>query len=128
MGDRRGVLVRVADAGVMELDPVGERSPEPLPDAGTGPGGAPGPASMSPALLLEEPNRAALRLAGRQDVIAGEAELSARRDGALVRDDVAALVGWIPASPTSGLAARIADLRHCAAQPVRVEELAEPGR
>src|SRR5690349_3210768 len=78
----RDALVRVADAGTVELD-----KPAATADRAPDPG-----ARLSPST----PDTAALEEAGRTDLLAGEAQLRGYADRAVVRDEVAALLGWIP--------------------------------
>ncbi|MFI7546842.1 V-type ATPase 116kDa subunit family protein [Actinoplanes sp. NPDC049599] len=105
----RQVLVRVADAGVIEF----ERTVAPG-DAAAGEAarllqraGAPtGPARLSPAA----PDLDAWARDGRTELLAGEAQLAERCADAVVRDDVAALLGWAPSDQLPGLGARLADV------------------
>ena len=106
----RDLLVRVADAGTVEVD-------QPVPAAGPGASGGEPPrlpsgpvdgASAGPRLCAAPPDLGDLERAGRTDLIAGEAELRARSDSAVVRGDVAALAGWMPATEVAGLAEALA--------------------
>ncbi|MGZ4489952.1 MAG: V-type ATPase 116kDa subunit family protein [Nocardioidaceae bacterium] len=108
--DLRGVLVGVAGAGTVDLDPAGSR---PTTDPGPGPAGRllqglRSDVPPAPLLAPAPPDLAALRDTGRTDLIAGEAELESYARGALVRDDVAALAGWISARDLPALADRLA--------------------
>ena len=106
----RDTLVRVADAGVVEI----ERT--------TGPGDAVagdaatrlqrlhqhGPAS--PALAPTAPDLEAAERTGRVDLLAGEAELEVYRTDAVVHGSVAGLVGWAPTSELERLATSLAEV------------------
>lgn len=109
LGALRDTLVRVADAGCVELD---------CPDD---PGhGTPGPAARglqalgtgtSPPLLSSTPpDLDALRAEGRADLLAGEAQLETRQEAAVRHGAVAALAGWCPAADVPWLGARLADV------------------
>ncbi|MFR0354635.1 V-type ATPase 116kDa subunit family protein [Streptomyces sediminimaris] len=103
----REALVCVADAGCVELDGADE------PGHGT-----PGPAArrlqalgsgpVRPLLSATAPDLDALRAAGRADLLAGEAQLEARREAAVAHGAVAALAGWCPAADVPRLSARLA--------------------
>ncbi|MGH3390637.1 MAG: V-type ATPase 116kDa subunit family protein [Actinomadura sp.] len=104
----RDVLVRTADAGVVELDSA---APE---QAGVGAAEAllqrirrePAAVVVCPAA----PDLERLARKGRVDLLAGEAQLEARASEAVVRGNVAALVGWMPEKARTGLAARLAEM------------------
>ncbi|MBC9713900.1 ATPase [Streptomyces sp. TRM66268-LWL] len=105
----RDVLVRVADAGCVELDRADD----------TGQGGLHGAAARrlhllrsepaAPRLSLTEPDLDALQQAGRADLLAGEAQLEAHHDVAVRREAVAALAGWCPAAEVDRLSTRLAE-------------------
>jgi V/A-type H+/Na+-transporting ATPase subunit I len=104
----RGVLVQVADAGVMEIDQA-------APDNGlAGPSArllrAASREHEAPALSATPPDPAELDRAGRYDLLAGEAELEAHAARAIRRSGAAGLAGWLPAHQLPGLASRIAAL------------------
>lgn len=104
----RDVLIRVADSGVVEFDPpyapgAAQRS-EPaqrLQRIG---------ASADPQLSVTEPDLDACERAGRADLLAGEAQLASRNADAVVRDGVAAWVGWAPSAAVPALALRLAEV------------------
>jgi V/A-type H+-transporting ATPase subunit I len=101
----RPVLVRLADAGTVELDPPG--------DGSTGQGDAARRltrlhAAAAPALSPEPPDLAALEATGRTDLLAGEAELEDRAGAAVIRGEVAALAGWTPDAEVPRLQERLA--------------------
>ncbi len=104
----RDVLVRVADAGVVEFDQI------------TPPGDAPpGEAARRlqrlgvtapPRLSVTGPDLETWERGGRADLLGGEAELAAHQDNAVIHDDVAALVGWAPSRVVPELSRRLAAL------------------
>ena len=102
----RDVLVQVAGAAVMQIDHGGaERAPAStvasLPRRQE-PRTA--PPLISPATV--EPGE--LELAGRYDLLAGEAELQRQAAAALRRSDAAALIGWVPVSRLPEITAALA--------------------
>jgi V/A-type H+/Na+-transporting ATPase subunit I len=103
----RDVLVRVADAGSVEID---------LPDRWrASPGEAAarlqhaGRAPSAPALSADRPDLDRLEQAGRYDLLAGEAQLEEYAAAAVRRPGIAGLAGWIPAKRLPGLAASVAE-------------------
>ncbi|GAB2856370.1 V-type ATPase 116kDa subunit family protein [Nocardioides pacificus] len=106
--DLRDLLVHVADAGVVDIDrvTVGETAgPAVEATSGLGAGG-----TDLPVLCATPPDLDALARDGRSDLIAGESELRSHAAGAVVRGDVAALVGWVPVQEMPGLTGRLAAL------------------
>ncbi|MCM4084361.1 V-type ATPase 116kDa subunit family protein [Paractinoplanes hotanensis] len=105
----RQVLVRVADAGVIEF----ERTLAPG-DAATGEAARRLRRSADPAgparLAVDGPNLDRWEQAGRTDLLAGEAELAGYCAEAVTRGNVAALLGWAPSDRVSAVAARLADV------------------
>ncbi len=95
----RDVLVRVADAGTVEL--VRPDTPETETGAGS---------SVAPVLARTAPDRAALERDGRRDLAAGEAELDSYTAAAMHRGQVAALAGWTPVAELDALAGRLAEV------------------
>jgi V/A-type H+-transporting ATPase subunit I len=101
----RDALARVADAGTVELERVSSAADV-----------APGEATqrlrhLSPAparLTLGEPDLVAWERAGRADLLAGEAEVASYVADAVVRDGVAAILGWMPSSEIRELSKRLA--------------------
>jgi V/A-type H+-transporting ATPase subunit I len=91
----RDLLVRVADAGVVEID---RTSPD------RSPGGDDARLSIEPVDPTE------LERAGRADLAAGEAELAALVAEAVTRRDVSALVGWVPVTELTGLQVGLAEV------------------
>jgi V/A-type H+-transporting ATPase subunit I len=104
----RAMLVRVADAGTVEIDQVTQAADLPLSDSARALQRYPGGASTAPALSATAPDVAELARRGRTDLLAGEAQLSGYTAQAVIRDQVAALVGWAPTARLPGLAARLA--------------------
>ncbi len=107
----RAVLVEVADAGTVEVDPV----PSPV-HASAGPAtealqhrGAAANAVV-PRLVRELPDAEALAQQGKLSLLAGEAELERQEAAALPHGRVAALLGWIPHAALPELRARIEPL------------------
>lgn len=108
----RDVLVRVADAGTVEID------------RGDGQGGTPETAGAAgqrlqrmhpdrppePAVSRRAPDLDSLERENRADLMAGEAEVESCVAAAVVRGDVAALAGWSPAAAVPGLAARLSEV------------------
>jgi V/A-type H+/Na+-transporting ATPase subunit I len=109
--DLRGLLVEVGDAGVVELDRPAEGDER--ASAGEAarlmrrvhPEGA-----QTARLSACSPDLPALVEAGRTDLVAGEAELEGHAAGAVVRDQVAGLVGWVPTAELQPLADRVSPL------------------
>lgn len=100
----RAALVTVADAGVVQFEPL-PKLEEPT-EAGRRLQqlGEPG----EPRLAEREPDLDTLARERRADLLAGEAELQAVASGALRRGPVAALAGWCPAPELPALAERLA--------------------
>jgi V/A-type H+/Na+-transporting ATPase subunit I len=103
----RDVLVRVADAGAVEID---------LPERWrASPGEAAarlqhaGQAAPTSALSADPPDLDRLEQAGRYDLLSGEAQLEEYAAAAARRPGVAGLAGWIPAKRLPGVAASVAE-------------------
>jgi V/A-type H+/Na+-transporting ATPase subunit I len=107
----RDVLVRLADAGVAEID-----RPEVRDQAA---GGAPAPATalllqlpdtaaLQPRLAATAPDLAALVAAGRADLVAGEAQLESYLAAGVHRRQVTGWAGWVPSAELDGLAGALA--------------------
>ena len=92
---------------------------QPGAEAGRGPATAPGPApaGSEPAVTAGPPDLAALRQAGRLDLIAGEDQVSRYAAAAVRADSAAALAGWIPADRLPALTRALAGIG-CAAAPL----------
>ncbi|HET8660857.1 MAG TPA: V-type ATPase 116kDa subunit family protein [Micromonosporaceae bacterium] len=122
----RDALVRVADAGVMEIDRPGTPGSDPPPGAAAQRlqrlhREGPVPARLAPV----EPDLDELARAGRADLLAGEAELEALAAEAVGHGEVAALVGWVPRPELPRLAGRLAGVG-AAAVPLPVPRGVEP--
>ncbi|MEU8717422.1 V-type ATPase 116kDa subunit family protein [Streptomyces sp. NPDC048663] len=106
----RDALVRIAEAGCVELDRVEEAPPGPaalrlrrLQGRGgpeTGGGGA--------ALAVAAPDLDRLEDRGETNLLAGEAELEERAGGAVRQGELSALAGWCPAAQVPRVAERLA--------------------
>lgn len=95
----RAVLVLVADAAAVDIDraaggrPAGDRA---------------GPLVHHPALSADLPDLERLRQEGRDDLLAGEAQLGEVSAAATRRAGAAALAGWIPAGRLTEVASVVA--------------------
>ncbi|MFF5187337.1 V-type ATPase 116kDa subunit family protein [Streptomyces sp. NPDC000345] len=104
----RESLVRIAEAGCVEIDLAGDGGPDDIS----------GSAATRLRQLRTEPGRAvlsetspdldALERAGRTDLLAGEAQLEERLGSAVRHGEAAALAGWCPEGKVGTTAARIA--------------------
>lgn len=108
----RDMLVLVADAGVVEIDRTtsgrnagGAGSEAARRLLGVRPGGSP-----DPCLSATTPDLVDLERDGRDDLLAGEAELVSLADDAVVRHEIAALAGWVPTMELPHLTSRLADV------------------
>jgi V/A-type H+-transporting ATPase subunit I len=100
----REVLVRVADAGVVQLD----RTPETtVGEAGRRLQRLRSGAS-TPALAVEAPDLGECERAGQVDLLAGEAELEQYANSAVRRGGVTGLAGWCPDREVTGVSRRLA--------------------
>jgi V/A-type H+-transporting ATPase subunit I len=109
----RDMLVRVAETGNVELDRLAAHADLPVSEAArrlqratSGKGAAP----AGSALAAHQPDLDRLERMGRTDLLAGEAELAERGADAVVRDDVAAMLGWAPTAELPALARQLADI------------------
>ena len=108
----REVLVRVAAAGSVEVDRSGHH------DAGDT--AARGAAAVLARMRCDTPYESRLSPVGpdlvawerdgRCDLVAGESELEACAEAAVVRGEVAALAGWVPGGDLPALADRLAEV------------------
>jgi V/A-type H+-transporting ATPase subunit I len=115
VADLRSALVRVADAGTVELDRLDNTPGAASSQAARMLHGLQNPAD-TPRLAPEPPDLDALAAAGRSDLLAGEAELAAYSENAVVHDQVAGLVGWTPSDQLPQLSRRLADIGAAAVQ------------
>ncbi|MCH0559288.1 MULTISPECIES: V-type ATPase 116kDa subunit family protein [Streptomyces] len=113
----RDALVRIAAAGCVELDRAEEAAPGPAALRLRRLQGRGGPAP--PGAVVPRTGRAAVLAASAPDLdqlehqrstglLAGEAQLEERAQGAVRRGEVAALAGWCPATEVPRIAARLA--------------------
>ena len=100
----RDVLVRVAQAGVVQFDDIAPRDDVAVSEAAQHLQRL-AATDTPPVLSTAAPDLDALEQAGRADLLAGEAQLQERAAVAVDRDGVAALTGWCPASQLDALAA-----------------------
>jgi V/A-type H+-transporting ATPase subunit I len=120
----RDSLVRIAEAGCVEVDLAGDGGPE-----------LRGPAATRlqrlraeptrPALSESPPDLDALEREGRTDLLAGEAQLEERLGSAVRQGEVAALAGWCPETEVGTTAARVAGVGG-ALVPLRVPRGVDP--
>ncbi|MFG2269598.1 V-type ATPase 116kDa subunit family protein [Streptomyces chartreusis] len=103
----RESLVRIAEAGCVEIDLAGDGGPESRGRAATRLQRMRAE-SAQPALSEEAPDLDALERAGRTDLLAGEAQLEERLGGAVRHGSVAAVAGWCPQADVGPTATRIA--------------------
>jgi V/A-type H+-transporting ATPase subunit I len=106
-GALRDMLVRVADAGTVELDRLVPAADQPPSEAARhlqrlGPD-----RGLTPLLAPDPPDLAELARDGRADLLAGEVGLADRTAQAVTRGRVSALVGWMPAGQLPGLGQRL---------------------
>lgn len=111
----RDALVRVGDAGCVQLDPgTASGSDGSIRDPGVD--GLRerihriGAAAPHPALALVAPDPDELERSGDADLLAGESELLERSAGAVRHGPVAGLLGWCPQREVAALATRLADV------------------
>ncbi|MGW2702771.1 V-type ATPase 116kDa subunit family protein [Streptomyces sp. NPDC001340] len=108
----RDALVRIAQTGCVELDRAEETAPGPAAlrlRRLQGRGEPAGPRARGTAVLaVSAPDLD--QLENQQDVslLAGEAQLEERAEGAVRRGEVAALAGWCPAAEVPRVAERLA--------------------
>ncbi|MER6310196.1 V-type ATPase 116kDa subunit family protein [Streptomyces sp. NPDC001657] len=103
----RGTLVRIAEAGCVEIDRVDDGGPGP-PGSATRRLQRARSEAADAVLSSDPPDLDALERAGRTDLLAGEAQLEERLAGTVRRGAVAALAGWCPSAEVPAAAARIA--------------------
>jgi len=108
--DLRAMLVRVADAGTVELDRVNSPGDTVIGEAARRLQRLPAEQAQPPLLASEPVDLEALERDGRADLLAGEAALEEYAEGAVVRGEVAALAGWTAAAEIPALAGRLAGI------------------
>jgi V/A-type H+-transporting ATPase subunit I len=106
----RDALVRVADAGVVEIDRVVAPADLPMGEAARSLQRLALTSAPQPCLAPTAPEATDLERHGCADLLAGEVELAECSAQAIVRGEVAALVGWTPTHEMPGLAARLAEV------------------
>ncbi|WP_225101697.1 V-type ATPase 116kDa subunit family protein [Streptomyces sp. CoH27] len=106
----RDALVRLAEEGCVELDRAEEAAPGPaalrlqrLRGRGTEP-----ESTASAVLAATVPNLDLLEQRRSMALLAGEAQLEERAEGAVRHGEVAALAGWCPAGEVARVGARLA--------------------
>ncbi|MEU3521468.1 V-type ATPase 116kDa subunit family protein [Streptomyces sp. NPDC006654] len=106
----REALVRIAEAGCVELDRVEESAPGPAALRLRRLVGRGGPRNVAEAAALAVAAPDLDRLEGRREtsLLAGEAELEERAEGAVRQGEVSALAGWCPAAEVPRVAERLA--------------------
>jgi V/A-type H+/Na+-transporting ATPase subunit I len=107
----RDALVRLADAGTVELDRVVSPADLPVSDATRAlqrSGGANG--HIEARLAVQSPDLLAWEQGGRVDLLAGEDQLTEHRAQAITRGELAALAGWTPTASLPDLAGRLAEV------------------
>jgi V/A-type H+-transporting ATPase subunit I len=111
----RDALVRVADEGTVELDRIVPAAELPVGEATRALQRAASGTTAEPRLSLECPDLEELERAGRVNLLAGEAAVADQAAQAVVRGEVAGLVGWTPTEALPGLAVRLAEVGAAAA-------------
>jgi len=106
----RDLLVRVADAGIVEPDETTDVREATGGEAGRRLQRLSGQPTRPPALLPTTPDLDALEAAGRADLLAGEAQLEHYASAAVTRRSVAALAGWTTVADVVPLARRLAEV------------------
>ncbi|MFE1409278.1 V-type ATPase 116kDa subunit family protein [Streptomyces sp. NPDC058746] len=101
----RDALVRIADAGCVELDRFEGGD---VVRSAAASRGLPSDTGAGAVLAPATPDLDALRQERREDLLAGEAQLTAFDRSAIRRGEVAALAGWCPVTDVPGLAERLA--------------------
>ncbi|WNM32132.1 V-type ATPase 116kDa subunit family protein [Streptomyces sp. Li-HN-5-11] len=107
----RDALVRIAEAGCVELDRVEEAVPGPAAlrlRRLQGRGEPAGQTGATAVLAVAVPDLDQLEDLGDAGTLAGEAQLEERAAGAVRRGDVAALAGWCPGAEVPRVAERLA--------------------
>lgn len=123
-GSLRAMLVRVAEAGIVEIDKTGADE-APVSEAARRLQAAAAAAAVhemaldpaqtgsparAPVLAEEPPDLGLLEREGRLDLLAGEAELEAYAGVAVRGSGAVALAGWTPADQVENLAMRVEGL------------------
>ncbi|MFF4585687.1 V-type ATPase 116kDa subunit family protein [Streptomyces sp. NPDC001388] len=104
----RESLVRIAEAGCVEIDLAGDGGPDGISGAAATRLGQLRAESDRAVLSETPPDLDVLERAGRTDLLAGEAQLEERLGSAVRHGGAAALAGWCPEREVGTTAARIA--------------------
>ncbi|MGW7543183.1 V-type ATPase 116kDa subunit family protein [Streptomyces sp. NPDC054770] len=106
----RDALVRIAEAGCVELDRAEETAPGPAALRLRRLEGRGGPEKVggAAALAVAAPDLDRLEDRRETSLLAGEAELEERAEGAVRQGEVSALAGWCPAGEVPRVAERLA--------------------
>ena len=104
----RAVLVRLAEAGVVEVETVPD--PDRVPSAAAQALQRLGDAGAAPTLSADPLDVELLEREGRGDLIAGEVALDHVVASAVTTPEVAAVAGWAPVDEVADLDARLSDL------------------
>jgi len=124
----RSVLVEMADAGVVEVERVGEKARGPAGEALERARRTQVDSGHFTAMLdPQSPDLATLEREGPLGVLAAEAELEGVSESALKHGSVAALVGWSPSAELGSLSTRLGVLGG-AVVPLAVPRGEEPPR
>jgi V/A-type H+-transporting ATPase subunit I len=111
----RDALLRVADEGMVELDRIVPAAELPVGAAARALQRAAQNGTPEPRISLHRPDLEGLVRTGRTDLLAGEAALADQAAQAVVRGEVAALIGWTPTESLPALAARLSEVGAAAA-------------
>ncbi|HEX6872254.1 MAG TPA: V-type ATPase 116kDa subunit family protein [Micromonosporaceae bacterium] len=106
----RPALVRLADSGTVELDRVVPRSDLPVSEASRALQRLAAATAVEPRLAAQTPDLADLERSGRADLLAGEEQLTEHQANAVVRDEVAAWLGWTPTAALPQLNSRLGEV------------------
>jgi V/A-type H+-transporting ATPase subunit I len=107
----RDVLVQVADEGTVAVDEApAEPSRIAAPESARGRLAHLQATNVPPALSRTAPDLATCERDGRVDLLAGEAQLETKAESAVRRDNVTALLGWMPGDAVSRLGTRLSDV------------------
>ncbi len=103
----RDALVTVADSGTVELDRVVPSADLAMGEAARTLQRLAAADPIRPCLSPTTPDLAELEHDNRVDLLAGEVELDEQASQAVVRDGIAAMLGWIPTEAIADLAMRL---------------------
>ncbi len=106
----RQALVRVADAGTVEFDRVVPPADLPVTEMSRALQRLTSAGANAPRLSPVASEVAELERTGRADLLAGEEQLAEQTAQAILRGDVAAMIGWTPTAALPGLASRLVEV------------------